>query len=32
VERFFKEARVGLLTVQPADFAAAIEAAAAAGA
>jgi lipoate-protein ligase A len=32
VERFFGEARVGLLTVQPADFAAAIEAAAAAGA
>ena len=32
VERFFEEARVGLLTVQPADFAAVIEAAAAAAA
>jgi lipoate-protein ligase A len=30
VERFFQEARVGLLTVSPADFATAIEAAAAA--
>ena len=30
VERFFKEAKVGLLTVAPADFATAIEAAAAA--
>ena len=30
VERFFKEAKVGLLTVGPADFATAIEAAAAA--